>query len=155
MQKVTLYSDGACSGNPGPGGYGAIFIFPDKKIKVSKGYKNTTNNRMELLSIIEPLEALEQQHEIFAITDSKYIVNAINQGWLQSWIKKGWKTAGNKTVKNQDLWNRMIHLLNKHTFTFKWVKGHDEDEHNEQCDVLAVKARQSDNLHVDEGYDNV
>jgi len=154
MEKIILYSDGACSGNPGPGGYGAMIVFKETSKCMSKGYKLTTNNRMELLGIIEPLESLDEEHEISIITDSQYITNAINQGWIKSWIKNGWKTSSKKPVKNQDLWNRFIHLINKHNLTIQWVKGHDGHSENEYCDTLAVKARQGKNLHEDIGYNN-
>ncbi len=159
MKEITLYSDGACSGNPGPGGWGAIFFDGGYdgtsflKEASSKGYKHTTNNRMELLGVIEPLETLKEKCKITVVTDSQYVANAINQGWLDNWIKKGWKTAGKKPVKNQDLWNRLIHLLNKHDITMKWVKGHDGHIENTCCDLAAVKAREGNDLHIDEGYD--
>lgn len=159
LKKLILFSDGACSGNPGPGGWGATFFEGDidgESVLLeasSKGYKHTTNNRMELLGVIEPLSALKEKCDVTVITDSQYIANAINQGWLNNWIKKGWKTAGKKPVKNQDLWNKLIHLLNKHKITMRWVRGHDGHIENEVCDILAVKAREGSNLHDDKGYD--
>ena len=153
MKTVTLYSDGACSGNPGPGGYGAMFVYEDTSRCESKGFKLTTNTRMELLGIIEPLEGLDEKHFVRIVTDSQYVANAINQGWIDSWIKKGWKTSSKKPVKNQDLWNRLIHLLNKHDITIEWVRGHDGHPENEHCDRLAVKARDRKELYEDDGYD--
>lgn len=154
MKKITLYSDGACSGNPGPGGYGAMIVYEDDTDykSFSKGYKHTTNNRMELLGIIEPLETLEERHEVIVITDSQYIVNAINKKWLHGWIIKSWKTAGKKPVKNQDLWTRMLDVLNDHDITIEWIRGHTGHAENEICDSLAVKAREEENLITDEGY---
>lgn len=157
IKKATLYSDGACSGNPGPGGYGAILIYEDNidHKPFSKGYKHTTNNRMELLGIIEPLETLEERHEIIVITDSQYVVNAINKKWLHSWIVQSWKTAGKKLVKNQDLWTRMLDVLNNHRITMQWVRGHSGHSENERCDELAVKARKGKNLYIDKGYEDI
>ena len=152
MKKITLYSDGACSGNPGPGGYGAVFIYGEHRKSLSMGYKHTTNNRMELLGIIEPMESLKYPCEVHAITDSQYIVNAINKGWIKGWIKKDWKTANKNPVKNQDLWNRLVKLMNKHNLTIEWVRGHDGHAENEECDRLAVLARESVNLKEDKGY---
>lgn len=153
MKKVTLYSDGACSGNPGPGGYGAVFVYGEHRKNLSRGFKHTTNNRMELLGVIEPLESLKEPCEVLVTTDSQYVANAINKGWLKGWQKKGWKTASKKPVKNQDLWNRLIKLMETHSLAIEWVRGHDGHAENEQCDVLAVSARSSKNLVEDEGYD--
>ena len=121
---------------------------------ISKGFKNTTNNRMELLGIIEPLESLKEICEVHIVTDSQYVANAINQNWIKGWIKRGWKTAAKKPVKNQDLWNRFVHMINKHTITIEWVRGHSEHPENTYCDNLAVTARMSKNLIEDEGYTN-
>lgn len=153
MKKITLYSDGACSGNPGPGGYGAVFVYGEHSKELSKGYRHTTNNRMELLGIIEPMESLKEPCEVHAVTDSQYITNAINKGWIDNWVKKGWKTAAKKPVKNQDLWNRLIELMNKHSLTIEWVRGHNGHPMNESCDDLAVSAREGTNLAEDKGYD--
>lgn len=153
MKKVKIYADGACSPNPGVGGYGAMLVYQDKSKDMSKGFKNTTNNRMELLGIIEPLESLKEVCEVHIVTDSQYVANAINQNWIKSWIKKGWKTAAKKPVKNQDLWNRFIHMINKHTITIEWVRGHVDHPENTHCDGMAVAARMGSNLVEDEGYD--
>lgn len=154
MGKITLYSDGACSPNPGVGGYGAIMIRDTDGTpeKFSKGFKSTTNNRMELLGVIEPLENLKESCEIVVITDSQYVANAVNQGWINGWVQRNWKTASKKDVKNQDLWARMIHLLNKHDIKMQWVRGHNEHPENEECDKMAVEARQREALFIDEGY---
>ncbi len=153
MKKVTLYSDGACSGNPGPGGYGAVLVYGEHHKSLSKGYKHTTNNRMELLGVIEPMESLKEPCEVHAVTDSQYVANAINKGWIKNWVKKGWKTAAKKPVKNQDLWNRLIKLMDKHSLTIEWVRGHDGHSMNESCNDLAVAAREGTNLAEDKGYD--
>jgi len=140
MKKVTIYTDGACSGNPGPGGWGAILMYGSNKKELSGGDKSTTNNRMELISVISALEALKEPCEVKLHTDSQYVANAINLGWLESWIKKGWKRKGGE-VKNPDLWVKLVPLLEKHNVTFVWVKGHADNEHNNRCDELAVEAR--------------
>lgn len=147
--KVKLYSDGATRGNPdGPGGYGIIIQFIDDDGKVqekefSAGFPKTTNNRMELLGVITGLEALKkfcEACEVLVVTDSQYVTNAFNKGWLQNWMKNGWKTADNKSVKNLDLWQRLLKALKPHQVTFEWVRGHCGDELNERCDKLATEA---------------
>jgi len=153
MKKVTLHSDGACSGNPGPGGYGAILSYKTVNKQLSKGYILTTNNRMELLGVIEPLESLKEICEVHIVTDAKYVANAINQGWIKNWTKNGWKTAAKKPVKNQDLWKRFICLIDKHKLTIEWVKGHDGHTENEICDDLAVNAINGERVE-DEGYND-
>jgi len=153
MKQISLYSDGACSGNPGPGGYGAVFVYGEHRKSLSKGYRHTTNNRMELLGVIEPLESLKEPCEVLVTTDSQYVANAINKGWIKGWIKNGWKTAGKKSVKNKDLWVRFVKMMNKHSLTIEWVRGHDGHAENEECDQLAVEAREGKNLKEDKGYD--
>jgi ribonuclease HI len=137
MKKVTIYTDGACSGNPGPGGWGAVLMYGEHRREFSGGAPETTNNRMELLAVITALEALKEPCAVGLFTDSQYIVNAINEGWLSSWQKKGWRRRDGE-VKNVDLWLRLIPLLETHDVTFNWVKGHAENEHNNRCDELAV-----------------
>lgn len=150
--KVALYSDGSARGNPeGPGGYGTILRFVDAKGNVhereySAGYKKTTNNRMELMGVITGLEALTKPCEVDIISDSKYVTDAFNQHWIDTWLKKGWKTAGNKPVKNIDLWNRLLKAGAIHKLNFIWVKGHDGHPENERCDKLATNAADGDNL---------
>lgn len=138
MKKIKLYSDGACSGNPGPGGYGTILVYKDREKCLSEGFLDTTNNRMELLGAIAGLEQLKEPCEVEIISDSKYLCDAINQGWLESWKSRGWKKADKKPVLNPDLWQRLDDLLTKHQVTFTWVKGHDGHEYNERCDKMAV-----------------
>ena len=123
MKKVTIYTDGACSGNPGPGGWGAILIYGDAEKELSGGEVSTTNNRMELISVITALEALREPCQVELFTDSKYVSNAVNLGWLDSWRRLGWKRKGGD-VKNPDLWIKLVPMLEKHKVTFVWVKGH-------------------------------
>ena len=137
MKEVTIYTDGACSGNPGPGGWGAILKYGEAVKELSGGEPETTNNRMELTGVITALAALREPCRVTLCTDSQYIANAINQGWLDSWQKRGWKRKGGE-VKNPDLWQALIPLLDKHDVTFVWVKGHAENEFNNRCDELAV-----------------
>ena len=137
MKEVTIYTDGACSGNPGPGGWGAILKYGEAVKELSGGEPETTNNRMELTGVITALAALREPCRVTLCTDSQYIANAINRGWLDSWQKRGWKRKGGE-VKNPDLWQALIPLLEKHDVTFVWVKGHAENEFNNRCDELAV-----------------
>jgi len=137
MKKVLIYTDGACSGNPGPGGWGAILMYGSAKKELSGGEVSTTNNRMELISVIAALEALREPCEVGIYTDSQYVTNAVNLGWLDSWRRMGWKRRGGE-VKNPDLWIRLVPLLDKHKVAFVWVKGHADNEYNNRCDELAV-----------------
>ncbi len=140
MKKVSIYTDGACSGNPGPGGWGAIMIYGDKEKELSGGAPETTNNRMELLGVITALSSLKEPCKVELFSDSQYVVNAINEGWLTNWQKKGWRRRDGE-VKNIDLWLTLIPLLELHDVSFNWVKGHAENEHNNRCDELAVTER--------------
>ncbi len=140
MKKVELYSDGACSGNPGPGGYGTILVYEGREKEFSGGEKNTTNNRMELTGAIVGLEALKYPCEVILYSDSKYLVDAVNLGWVYGWKKKGWIKSDKKPALNVDLWEKLLPLLEKHKVTFVWVKGHNGHEYNERCDRLAVAA---------------
>lgn len=143
--NVTIYTDGACLKNPGPGGYGAVLVHGDRVKEISKGFPDTTNNRMELLGVISALEALKYPCKVQIYTDSQYIARAINHGWLDKWQRNGWKTSNRNEVKNRDLWQKMINLLSRHQVEFKWIKGHSGDMYNERCDVLAKDAaRQAD-----------
>jgi ribonuclease HI len=151
-QHVTIYTDGACSGNPGPGGYAAIMMYGDKRLELSQGYRKTTNNRMELLAVITALERLTRPCKVTLYSDSEYVVNAIKKGWLENWQKKGWRKADRKPVLNVDLWQRLVPLLEKHEIEFRWVRGHNNNVENECCDRLAVEASQSRDLLVDEGF---
>lgn len=136
-KKVTIYTDGACSGNPGKGGWGAILIYGDVVKELSGGEDNTTNNRMELKAVIEGLKALKSPCDVEIYSDSAYVVNAFTQKWIDNWIKNNWKTADKKSVKNVDLWQELLVLIKTHNVTFKKVKGHSDNELNERCDKLA------------------
>ena len=138
MKKVDIYTDGACSGNPGKGGWGAVLVYGKTEKELCGGEAETTNNRMELTAVINALEALKEPCEVTLTTDSKYVCDAINQGWLQSWILKGWRKADKKPVLNVDLWQQLLPLLDMHEVTFVWVKGHNGHKYNERCDDLAV-----------------
>ena len=152
--KVTLYTDGACSGNPGVGGYGAILVHIDSngvkhEKEFSQGYQMTTNNQMELLAVIVGLEALKKPCDVKIYSDSKYVVDAFNNKWIDGWIAKGWRTAGKAPVKNVDLWKRLLVAKEAHDVEFIWVKGHAGHEYNERCDQLAVAAGKKDDLKLE------
>ena len=148
--QLIIYTDGSSRGNPGPGGFGAILIWGDKKKEISGGYRKTTNNRMELIGVITALESLTKRNIPLTIyTDSQYIVKAIQEKWLDKWIKTNF--AGGK--KNKDLWLRFFNLAQEYQITFKWVKGHADNPHNNRCDVLATTAADGKNLLIDEEYE--
>ena len=146
MQKVTIYTDGACSGNPGPGGWAAVLICGDNKKEISGGSKNTTNNIMELTAILEALKALKIECEVELYSDSAYCVNSFNQGWIYNWIKKGWKTSDGKEVKNKEIWKEIYSLTKKHKVNFNKVKGHSDVELNNRCDELARAEIEKQNI---------
>ena len=141
MKQVTIYTDGACSGNPGPGGWGAILRYGRFEKELSGGERNTTNNRMELLGAISALEALTEPCRVDLYSDSKYVVDAMSQGWAERWRKNGWKRNRTDPALNPDLWQRLLDLCQTHAVTFHWVKGHAENEYNNRCDALAVARR--------------
>ena len=140
MEKVTIYTDGACSGNPGPGGWGAILMHEQKQKEISGGKEETTNNVMELTAVIEALKQLKYPCEVDLYSDSAYVVNAFNQGWITNWVKNHWKTAGKEPVKNQELWQELYELTKVHKVNFIKVKGHSDNEYNNRCDELARNA---------------
>ena len=142
MKEVILYTDGACSGNPGPGGYGAILIYNGVEKEISGGEANTTNNKMEMLAVIKGLEMLKEPCSVSVYSDSAYVVNSIEKGWIYSWKKNGWRKADKKEVKNIDLWERLLKQMEIHEVKFLKVKGHSTDELNNRCDRLAVKERE-------------
>ena len=152
---VDIYTDGAAKGNPdGPGGYGTVLEYRDSKgelhtKEISQGYQKTTNNRMELMAAIAGLEALNRPCQVDLYSDSKYLVDAFNQNWIQGWIKKGWKRGKNEPVKNIDLWKRLLKAKESHQVTFIWVKGHDGHPQNERCDELATTAADGEELIED------
>ncbi|MGM9641876.1 MAG: ribonuclease HI [Eubacteriales bacterium] len=138
MKEVKIYTDGACRGNPGPGGWGAILVCGEHEKELTDGEANTTNNRMELLGAIRALEELKYPCLVTITTDSKYLCDAVNKGWAKSWKAKGWIKADKKPAANPDLWERLLALLEKHEVKFVWVKGHDGHPYNERCDALAT-----------------
>lgn len=137
-KKVTIFTDGACSGNPGPGGYAAVLKYKEQEKEICGALKETTNNRMELTAVIMALKTLKEPCEVEIFSDSKYVVDAFKKGWLNNWQKNGWKTSNKKPVLNVDLWNELLALLRVHDVTFFWVKGHNAHPENERCDSLAV-----------------
>jgi ribonuclease HI len=139
MKNVKIYTDGACSGNPGPGGWGALLVYGAKRRELSGGTPNTTNNRMELTAAIKALDALTEACGVEVTTDSKYVQNGITK-WIAGWKRNGWKTSDKKPVKNQDLWMALDAHAQKHDISWNWVKGHAEHPENERCDALAVAA---------------
>ena len=140
MEEITIYTDGACSGNPGPGGWGAILMYKDNKKEISGGKKDTTNNVMELTAVIEALKLLKYPCKVSLYSDSAYVVNAFLQKWIFGWQKNNWKTADKKDVKNKELWQELVKLTRTHDVTFIKVKGHADNEYNNRCDELARKA---------------
>ncbi|MCC9042007.1 ribonuclease HI [Myroides sp. M-43] len=153
LPQVILYTDGSSRGNPGPGGYGLILEWAGHKVykEVSQGYRKTTNNRMELLAVIVGLEMLKNEGtSVLVVSDSKYVVDAVDKRWVFGWEKKAYKDK-----KNPDLWQRFLKVYRKHNVQFKWVKGHNNHPMNERCDVLAVKAATGTNLLIDEYYESI
>lgn len=151
-KSVTIYSDGACLGNPGPGGYGTVMLFGEHRKELSAGFRRTTNNRMELLGAIVGIEALAEPCNVQLWSDSQYVVNAMTKGWIEGWQKKGWKNSKKEPVANQDLWQRMLRAVDGHEFDWRWVRGHSGDVENERCDELAVAAANAPDLAEDTGY---
>ena len=140
MEKIIIYTDGACSGHPGPGGWAAILIYNGKEKEISGGNKNTTNNIMEITAVIEGLKALKYPCEVELYSDSAYVVNTFTQGWIFNWMQKGWKTASGDSVKNKELWQELYSLTKIHKVTFNKVKGHADNHYNNRCDELARDA---------------
>jgi len=151
MKHVMLYADGACSGNPGPGGYGTILECDGRHKELSAGYKRTTNNRMELRAIIAGLEALRQPCQVEVVTDSQYVVNAMTKGWARKWRRNGWMRNRKEKALNPDLWERLLELSEQHQVTFSWIRGHAGHPQNERCDQLAVAATHGAELGDDSG----
>lgn len=140
MKQVTIYTDGACSGNPGKGGWGAILMYRGVQKEISGGEEQTTNNRMELQGVLSALSALKEPCSVDLYSDSAYVVNAVVNGWLVDWKSRGWRTAGKDAVKNVDLWERLLVLMDTHRVTFHKVKGHADNPYNNRCDALARAA---------------
>ena len=149
--KIYIYTDGAASGNPGPGGYGIVLISGKHRKEIAQGYRLTTNNRMELLAVIVALEQIKAlDSDVLVTSDSKYVVDSVEKGWVFNWKQKGFKGK-----KNSDLWKRFLEIYSKHRVGFIWVKGHNNHPENERCDALAVSASKKENLPIDEGYEAV
>ena len=141
-KQVSIYTDGACSGNPGPGGWGAILCYKGTEKEISGGEQETTNNRMELTAVIEALKCLKEACEIDLWSDSKYVIDGLEKGWAESWRKNGWRKSDRKPALNPDLWDVLLNLIAEHEIRYHWVKGHAENEFNNRCDALAVAARE-------------
>ena len=140
MKKVEIYTDGACSGNPGPGGWAAILIYEDHKKEIFGGNKDTTNNRMEMSAVIEALKILKEPCNVTIYSDSQYVCNSMNRGWVKSWKSNNWRKSNGELAKNVDLWEEMLNLSTIHELNFMWIKGHAGNIYNERCDALAVRA---------------
>jgi ribonuclease HI len=149
---VDIFTDGACSGNPGRGGYGALLQFSGKEQELSQGYLHTTNNRMELRGVIAALSSLKEPCQVNLYCDSEYVIKAVSKGWLDSWRKNSWRKSDKKPVANRDLWQELLPLLEKHQVKFNWVRGHSGHSENERCDALAVAASQSREVIEDSGF---
>lgn len=142
MKKLDIYTDGACSGNPGKGGWGAVLVYKGAEKEISGAEKQTTNNRMELTAVIKALQLLKEPCEVNLTTDSKYVCDAVNKGWVYGWKKKGWIKSDKKPALNVDLWEELLEQLKIHDVTFNWVKGHNGHPYNERCDKLAISEYQ-------------
>ena len=154
MKKVTLYTDGACSGNPGPGGYGVVLLCDKHRWELSGGYRRTTNNRMELMAVIKGLEALKENCSVTLYSDSKYVLDALSKGWARRWRANGWRLRKRgKPAVSPDLWGRLLDLCDGHEMTYNWVKGHAGNVENERCDRLSNAAMARPGLPADEAYE--
>lgn len=151
--KIVIYTDGACLGNPGPGGYGVVLIYNDHRKELSGGFRLTTNNRMEMRAVIEGLKALKRRCSVVIFSDSEYVVNAINKGWAERWRANGWKRNKKETAVNPDLWAELLDLCQQHDVDLRWVRGHVGVVENERADRLAVAAAQMSGLPPDSGYE--
>lgn len=140
MKEIKIYTDGACSGNPGPGGWAAVLLYKDQEREISGSEKHTTNQKMELRAAVEGLKALKEPCQVQLFSDSAYLINAFNLGWLERWQRNGWKTVKKESVENQDLWKELLTLSERHKVQWVKVKGHSDDHYNNRCDFLAQKA---------------
>ncbi|MEM8778000.1 MAG: ribonuclease HI [Cyanobacteria bacterium P01_G01_bin.49] len=152
-KKVLIYTDGACSGNPGQGGYGTLLIYNEHRKELSGGFRLTTNNRMEMMAAIVGLEALTMKCAVTLYTDSRYLVDAMTKGWAKKWQANHWKRNKKESAKNPDLWQKLLELCHQHDVEFVWVKGHAGHPENEYCDRLAVRASQQEELLIDQTYE--
>ena len=157
MQQFAVYTDGACVGNPGPGGYGVVILGLShgacKRVELDGGYRMTTNNRMELMAAIRGLEYIREPSRVAVYSDAKYVVHGIAKGWAKRWRAKGWMKNRDELAKNADLWNRLLDECNRHFAVFRWVRGHAGDTQNERCDFLAERAARGRGLAIDSGYE--
>ncbi len=151
-ESILIYTDRACLGNPGPGGYGAVLLYQGHRKELSGGYRRTTNNRMELMGAIAALEALKQRSKVLLHSDSKYVVDAVEKGWAQEWRRNGWRKPDKQMAMNPDLWERLLAACSRHDVRFQWVKGHAGNVENERCDALANAAAAGQELAADTGY---
>jgi ribonuclease HI len=154
LRQVVIYTDGACEGNPGPGGYGVVIIYAARRKELSGGFRLTTNNRMEIYAAIKGLEALDEPCQVTLYSDSEYLVKAMTQGWVQRWKVNHWKRNKREKALNVDLWERLLALCERHQVEFEWVKGHAGLRENERCDRLSMEALKQRNLPIDDGYEN-
>ena len=152
-KQVTIYTDGACEGNPGPGGYGVVLIHGDRRRELSEGYRLTTNNRMELLAVIRGLETLKERCHVTLHSDSRYVIDGIDKGWAARWRANDWMRNKKESAINPDLWGRLLDLCDAHDVEFRWVRGHSGVPENERCDRLAVEAARGKKLQTDEIYE--
>ncbi len=153
LKHVTIYTDGACIGNPGPGGYGVVLLYKGHRRELSHGYRKTTNNRMEILAAIAGLEALKEPCRVTLHSDSQYLVKAMHRGWARKWRSNGWRRNKRQPALNPDLWERLLALCEHHEVEFEWVRGHSGQDENERCDQLALEAARQPSLEADEGYE--
>jgi ribonuclease HI len=153
LKPVVIYTDGACQGNPGTGGYGVVLFYEGRRKELSGGFRLTTNNRMEIYAAIKALEALNQPCKVTLYSDSEYLVNAMTLGWVQRWKANHWKRNKREKASNVDLWERLLALCERHQVEFVWVKGHAGQRENERCDQLSNQASMKQDLPIDEGYE--
>jgi len=155
MNSVIIYTDGACTGNTGPGGYGAVIVNNRQRQELSGGFRLTTNNRMELTAAIEALKSLKSSSSVKLYSDSKYLVDAMTLGWVEQWKSNRWRNSSKQKVLNSDLWKEMLYQCNRHQLTFTWVQGHAGNRENERCDALSTTAARRKNLPPDKGYEDI
>jgi ribonuclease HI len=153
IKKVTIYTDGACLGNPGPGGYGAVLIYGSHRKEISGGYRLTTNNRMEIMAAIAALSALKTPCQVEIYSDSQYVVNAMTKSWAKRWQARNWLRTKEEKAKNPDLWEILLQLCERHQVSFHWIKGHNNHAENDRCDQLAVAAAATEGLPADVDYE--
>ncbi len=154
LKQVTIYSDGACKGNPGPGGYGVVLLYKGHRKELSGGFRLTTNNRMEIMAVIVGLSTLKDSCAVTVITDSQLLINTMTKGWAKRWSENGWKKRNNEKVLNVDLWQQLLRLRDHHQVRFLWTQAHAGDQENERCDKLAQEAAQQSGLPIDSTYEN-